>query len=267
MNSENYPFPSYPIIPQSAIPSGEPWESLFFQAFKPNDFNFFPPEDQVEGFPQPSVFCPSLPAYFPPQPQPQPAYPSPTNSSSSTATHNNNNNVFNSPSSSTSSTLPTPPIPAAPTSKNKKKRTLHPNPPLAPCSVCDQPLVRLLLRGTKEDFELDWVGRWVCAGCLEKESAGISSEMKEKAGRRKRTKETANGDGPLVCDVCLMFKGQGGIVPKDRTKEVGFSVEYVCVGCENTYQRCTDCGSGGGTRIGWVFSDLDLGLIRLGLPL
>ncbi|CED82567.1 hypothetical protein [Phaffia rhodozyma] len=181
----------------------------------------------------------------------------------------------------------------------KKKRTVHPNPPLASCSICQKSLMRLLMRGTTEDWETDWFGWWVCRECSESQMddtsqievysgatrSGMVSQDSfnsvlgpEKAkrrdrpigsvfgqiisgslsngtraggvGRRKRTRETMNTEAPLVCDVCFRFKGQGGIVPKDGRSELKFSVEFVCISCEEKYRRCTDCGSGGGARIG-----------------
>lgn len=43
--------------------------------------------------------------------------------------------------------------------------------------------------------------------------------------RRKRNRETQDIDAPLICDVCMKEKGQGGIVAKDGKSPVDFSVE------------------------------------------
>lgn len=50
--------------------------------------------------------------------------------------------------------------------------------------------------------------------------------MKEDgSARRKRNRETQDIEAPLICDVCMKEKGQGGIVAKDSKASIDFSVE------------------------------------------
>lgn len=103
------------------------------------------------------------------------------------------------------------------------------------------------------------------------DKSGKGKKKEEGIARRKRNRETQDIEAPLICDVCMKEKGQGGIVAKDGKTSIDFSVEvssrrffsfsnltdfslllfqFVCVGCDSKYQRCTDCGGGGGGRVG-----------------
>ncbi|KAK4700746.1 hypothetical protein P7C70_g5500, partial [Phenoliferia sp. Uapishka_3] len=54
----------------------------------------------------------------------------------------------------------------------------------------------------------------------------------------------------VFCDVCVRAVGSGGVVSEVTNESVSFGVEVVCVQCNARYRRCTDCGGGGGPRIG-----------------
>lgn len=58
-------------------------------------------------------------------------------------------------------------------------------------------------------------------------------------------------------DVCKKDIGTGSLRPQDpEDPQIHFGVELVCVPCQETYARCSDCGGGGGARLGYVKLDL-----------
>lgn len=97
---------------------------------------------------------------------------------------------------------------------------------------------------------------------------------KKTVGQKRRVE---GQDPVLVCDVCWRDLGTGGILARATHEPVEFGIETVCASCSTKYQRCTDCGGGGGTRIGvgkWrsrlLFGEdrrsCNLSHIRLGSP-
>ncbi|KDE02396.1 hypothetical protein MVLG_07047 [Microbotryum lychnidis-dioicae p1A1 Lamole] len=52
------------------------------------------------------------------------------------------------------------------------------------------------------------------------------------------------------CDVCLRDIASGAVVANDQKQRIDFHVEVVCSHCDSMYQRCSDCGGGGGLRLG-----------------
>lgn len=97
---------------------------------------------------------------------------------------------------------------------------------------------------------------------------------KKTAGQKRR----AEGHAPvLVCDVCWRDLGTGQVTSRATGEAAEFGIEAICTSCCSRYQRCTDCGGGGGTRIGvgkWrsrlLFGEdrrsCNLSHIRLGSP-
>jgi len=57
------------------------------------------------------------------------------------------------------------------------------------------------------------------------DKSGKGKKKEEGIARRKRNRETQDIEAPLVCDVCMKEKGQGGIVAKDGKTSIDFSVE------------------------------------------
>ncbi|GAA5947000.1 hypothetical protein JCM3765_002112 [Sporobolomyces pararoseus] len=70
---------------------------------------------------------------------------------------------------------------------------------------------------------------------------------------RKKNKRLDAGQATLTaCDVCLMDRAKGSVLPREPEKghSIDFQIEVVCVSCDEKYQRCSDCGGGGGVRLG-----------------
>lgn len=51
-------------------------------------------------------------------------------------------------------------------------------------------------------------------------------------------------------DVCRMLVATGKLSPKHADDRIDFGVEAVCGYCSSMYSRCSDCGGGGGPRLG-----------------
>jgi hypothetical protein len=49
-----------------------------------------------------------------------------------------------------------------------------------------------------------------------------------------------------------MDRAKGSVLPREPEKghTIDFQIEVVCVSCDEKYQRCSDCGGGGGVRLG-----------------
>ncbi|GAA5905204.1 uncharacterized protein JCM6883_006319 [Sporobolomyces salmoneus] len=70
---------------------------------------------------------------------------------------------------------------------------------------------------------------------------------------RKKNKRLDAGQATLTaCDVCLMDRAKGSVQPRepDKGHTIDFQIEVVCASCDEKYQRCSDCGGGGGVRLG-----------------
>ncbi|KNZ50747.1 hypothetical protein VP01_425g2 [Puccinia sorghi] len=67
---------------------------------------------------------------------------------------------------------------------------------------------------------------------------------------RKRNRRTDDVTAITTCDCCSRQLGVGGIVPRNGRSAIQFVVEVVCAHCVNNFRRCTDCGGGGGSRLG-----------------
>ncbi|KAM0746869.1 hypothetical protein T439DRAFT_110851 [Meredithblackwellia eburnea MCA 4105] len=105
----------------------------------------------------------------------------------------------------------------------------------------------------------------------------LSSRPKilQKSSFRKRTKRS-DGTNLVSCDVCLRDTASGAVVVLATDEVVDFAVEFVCMPCNEKYRRCSDCGGGGGARLGvgkWRAKELfpemrktcQLSHLRLGL--
>lgn len=68
-------------------------------------------------------------------------------------------------------------------------------------------------------------------------------------GVKKRIRAT-DVSSPTICDVCARWVAHGAPVAREVGAELAFNVEIVCTFCSEKYRRCSDCGGGGGARLG-----------------
>lgn len=82
---------------------------------------------------------------------------------------------------------------------------------------------------------------------LEKDEGVLSCESAPFLSRlRIEAKLTLTPTG----DVCKQLIGSGALRTRDTEDEIDFGVEVVCSHCGDIYSRCSDCGGGGGPRLG-----------------
>lgn len=182
---------------------------------------------------------------------------------------------------SDSSTAPSPPTPqqntkSAPGGKKKeggdgKKSTVELD---CACTSCATPIAHLIMRGLKEEFDVPYGLAYSCFGCVPRDDANAKANARSedandsfpaastssssqpklpkptsKGTFRKRTKRT-DGTNLVACDVCLRDIASGAVLSLPTSSEVSFAVEVVCLSCSTKYRRCSDCGGGGGARLG-----------------
>ncbi len=143
----------------------------------------------------------------------------------------------------------------------------------AKCGTCGVALARLICRGSAEDIAVPHKAVFTCLECTPNAKpisnkrpsalAASTSKSKTKAVQplvntstsvntfRKRNKKSFSDPSALTpCDVCLRDIATGAVLADDGETEIGFTVEVVCVRCDERYMRCSDCGGGGGSRLG-----------------
>ncbi|KAK4058020.1 hypothetical protein OIO90_000759 [Microbotryomycetes sp. JL221] len=153
------------------------------------------------------------------------------------------------------------------------------------CVTCGKIVAKFILRGTPEDLTLAHTARFKCMTCHGAEVTETSSETVEGLGgatndtqhmasvaedvadmtkaerstskpisfRKRHNKRVDSGstrDCVTACDVCLRDVAVGAVVAEDGRTTIDFYVEVVCAACDQKYQRCSDCGGGGGVRLG-----------------
>ncbi|SCV73151.1 BQ2448_7076 [Microbotryum intermedium] len=156
------------------------------------------------------------------------------------------------------------------------------------CTRCHRLLASLILRGREDQFRAPYPADFVCFRCQppidekgvpviprvdEKDRDAITYEnsvsalldslsgvdiqaTEEKApqGRGKiafaGSKKRKVDVEPLTCDVCQRDLAAGGLILRQTDPVVDLMIEVVCVSCAAKYQRCSDCGGGGGGRVG-----------------
>ncbi|KAI7954269.1 hypothetical protein MJO28_006816 [Puccinia striiformis f. sp. tritici] len=146
------------------------------------------------------------------------------------------------------------------------------------CGVCGERMARLTLRGSPEELYVadgfDVIH--TCKPCQEGRPGGTPTSVRNDMGAapfsertfvksenrpevipqgavttfRKRNRRTDDVTAPTTCDCCARQLGVGGIVPRNGRSAIQFVVEVVCVHCVSNFRRCTDCGGGGGSRLG-----------------
>lgn len=154
------------------------------------------------------------------------------------------------------------------TTSKKKKREIREA--TATCGRCGRMMGRLTLRGTPDEmivsggYEIVQTCRECQGLCSTSVPSGIDTQVPIPFGghtvftvqlptgttMRKRNRRTDDVTAPTTCDCCGRQLGVGGIVARNGRSAIQFSVEVVCVACVDRYRRCTDCGGGGGSRLG-----------------
>ncbi|KAL8291401.1 hypothetical protein RQP46_002379 [Phenoliferia psychrophenolica] len=158
------------------------------------------------------------------------------------------------------------------------------------CRVCGVQFAVATLRGTEQDLDVPYSAQYSCMECSPKApvprgrdgapilpdpegsddfgakyqdtlSAAVDrlegldlnhdprpppSTKVSTAGRKRRAQEQEL----VSCDVCARDVGTGNLIPKDSRSNLTFGVEILCTSCGDKYRRCSDCGGGGGVRVG-----------------
>ncbi|SGY11998.1 BQ5605_C011g06351 [Microbotryum silenes-dioicae] len=156
------------------------------------------------------------------------------------------------------------------------------------CSHCHRMLASLILRGKEEQFQTPYRAEFICFTCqppIDDKGVPVIPQVDEKdrdeityensvsalldslsgidiqtteerppqgrgkiafAGSKKRKVNVE----PLTCDVCQRDLAAGGLSSQPTNLPVELMIEVVCVSCVAKYQRCSDCGGGGGGRVG-----------------
>ncbi|WWC90996.1 uncharacterized protein L201_005935 [Kwoniella dendrophila CBS 6074] len=142
------------------------------------------------------------------------------------------------------------------------------------CLICKKNLGRIMIRSPKSSMPNPILIELKCIDCIpinQPDSSTSSNSTTNNIGTvetRKRIRiqmeiddeELKLKDRRQWCDVCQRVVGSGQISggsgsgsgsKENQNKESISSItEIVCTGCDGKYQRCTDCGGGGGPRVG-----------------
>ena len=145
------------------------------------------------------------------------------------------------------------------------------------CVSCGLRLARLILRGQKHELDVPYDTVFHCLNCsppldgeggsdqspLTSVQEGSSSEsppdLRQSAPQsrvrrlsststppipttfRKKNKRLDEGATLTACDVCLMDRATGSVLPREPEKghSINFQIEVVCVSCDEKYRRCS----------------------------
>ncbi|GAA5876002.1 hypothetical protein JCM16303_006989 [Sporobolomyces ruberrimus] len=156
------------------------------------------------------------------------------------------------------------------------------------CVSCGSRIARLILRGQKYELDVPYEAIFHCLNCASPAPDGGTEDSPSNTGTnqserslsnsphaemtrrtsttstststptipstfRKKNKRLDAGQSIMTaCDVCLMDRATGSVLPREPEKghTINFQIEVVCVSCDDKYQRCSDCGGGGGVRLG-----------------
>ncbi|WVQ81405.1 hypothetical protein IAT38_003529 [Cryptococcus sp. DSM 104549] len=137
------------------------------------------------------------------------------------------------------------------------------------CTSCAKPLARVMIRGLKSHIPSSITISIKCAQCSPVNQPTTVPDMGQGTAvsgapigtveTRKRMRASMEIDDEeakvkekrVWCDVCQRVVGSGQMWGgKDQENSVTSMAEIVCTGCDSKYQRCTDCGGGGGARVG-----------------
>ncbi|SCZ94463.1 BZ3500_MvSof-1268-A1-R1_Chr12-2g03915 [Microbotryum saponariae] len=125
------------------------------------------------------------------------------------------------------------------------------------CSHCHRMLASLILRGKEEQFQTPHRADFICFTCqppIDDKGVPVIPQERPPQGRGKiafaGSKKRKVNVEPLTCDVCQRDLAAGGLSSQPTNLPVELMIEVVCVSCAAKYQRCSDCGGGGGGRVG-----------------
>ncbi|WVF65333.1 hypothetical protein IAT40_000059 [Kwoniella sp. CBS 6097] len=138
----------------------------------------------------------------------------------------------------------------------------------ASCLICSKLLARVMIRAPKSQIPEPVQTQLRCPICVPVDqpsavpdqgaSGSSSSGPIGTVDLRKRIRvsmEIDDEDAKVKdrrcwCDVCQRIVGSGQIVGGEEKESLLGMAEIVCAECDSKYQRCTDCGGGGGPRVG-----------------
>ncbi|OXG78541.1 hypothetical protein C348_04325 [Cryptococcus neoformans Gb118] len=136
------------------------------------------------------------------------------------------------------------------------------------CIICSKPLARVMIRAPKSRVPDPITVSLKCPQCApvkqpstlpdsnQASSATASSIGTVETRKRMRTSMEIDDEEAKVserrtwCDVCQRIVGSGQVCGGKDRENILHQAEIICTGCDSKYQRCTDCGGGGGPRVG-----------------
>ncbi|WOO78541.1 uncharacterized protein LOC62_02G002088 [Vanrija pseudolonga] len=137
----------------------------------------------------------------------------------------------------------------------------------AACLSCGKNVARALIRAPKSSIPSPISVEFRCPDCtgihqpptVEPHNSAGSGASLGSTETRKRMRAAMEDDDLLLddpaarrcfCDVCQRVVATGQVVGDAERVPLGHMTEIVCTNCDAKYQRCTDCGGGGGPRVG-----------------
>lgn len=135
------------------------------------------------------------------------------------------------------------------------------------CQQCGKTIARVLIRAPKSAIPSPISVEFKCPDCtgvhqpptFDPHAAMGSGPAIGSTETRKRMRTAMEDDDMLnddtarrrcFCDVCQRVVCVGQVVGGAERQPLGSMTEIVCASCDSKYQRCTDCGGGGGPRVG-----------------
>ncbi|KAK8844157.1 hypothetical protein IAR55_006951 [Kwoniella newhampshirensis] len=132
------------------------------------------------------------------------------------------------------------------------------------CLKCSTPLAKVMIRAPKSQLPDPILVNLRCSNCVpvsqpstlpDQNVAGTSIGTVETRKRMRASMEIDDEEAKVKdrrcwCDVCQRIIGSGQILGGKERESIAYMAEIICTSCESKYQRCTDCGGGGGPRVG-----------------
>lgn len=156
---------------------------------------------------------------------------------------------------------------APPTKKGKprgeKKTVIEQH---AMCISCGKAVARVLIRAPKSATPSPISVEMRCLSCagisqpstIDPSAVGAgpsvgSTETRKRMRAAMEDDDVVNEEANArrcFCDVCQRVVARGQVVGGPDRTPLSNMAEIVCTTCDSKYQRCTDCGGGGGPRVG-----------------